>query len=263
MRRHWGSRCQPSRTTGQNSRETLTHNGHGRRARRVSRIEASRKHFGRRFLIDLGLSGSRASLSAPCLPGSRVVRGKSAQHMAGEAHFQSGAENVGCWARPWVPLKVVEVEQQARVEAHSRTGLEAVLVEVGRGKIKEDLVIEERVGATVGTDRAIQQKAIAITDWIASISDELFPSIAVGKREVISMGCPGQSQQGQMDQIIALWQVGKQVAGGQGQAPTERQIGGEPGGSKFGIRRPGFDTRDERRQEVYVPPGGAQINFVP
>ena len=60
------------------------------------------------------------------------------------------------------------------MEAHSRTGLEAVLVEVGRGKIKEDLIIEERVGATVGAERAIQQKAIAITDRIASITDELF-----------------------------------------------------------------------------------------
>lgn len=191
------------------------------------------------------------------------MSGKSAQYVAGEAHFKSGAKNVGGWAGPWISLEVVEVEQQARVNAYSCTGLEAVLVEVARGKVKENLVIEERVSATVGTERAIQQKAIAITDRIASITDELFQSISVGQREVMEMGCPGQSQQGQMDQILALWQVGKQVAGCQGQAPTERQIGGEPGGSKFGIRRAGFDTRDERRKEVYVPPGGAQINFVP
>ena len=108
------------------------------------------------------------------------MRGQSAQHVAGDADFQCGAKNVGGWAGPWISLEVVEVEQQARVKAHSRTGLEAVLVEVGRRKIKEDLVIKERVGATVGTERAIQQKTIAITDRIASITDELFPSISVG-----------------------------------------------------------------------------------
>jgi hypothetical protein len=50
------------------------------------------------------------------------------------------------------------------------------------------------------------------------------------------MGCPGQSQQGQMDQIIALQQVGEQVAGCKGQASTERQIGGEPGNAKQRVR---------------------------
>ena len=77
------------------------------------------------------------------------------------------------------------------------------------------------------------------------------------------MGGRGHSQQGQMDAIVGLRQIGKQVAGGQGQAPTQRQIGGKPGGSKFGIRQAGFGTLDERREEVDVPPGGAQINFVP
>ena len=57
--------------------------------------------------------------------------------MVGEAHFKSGAKNVGGWAGPWISLEVVEVEQQARVNAYSCTGLEAVLVEVARGKVKE------------------------------------------------------------------------------------------------------------------------------
>lgn len=108
------------------------------------------------------------------------MSGKSAQHVAGEADFQSGAKNISGRAGPWILLEVVKVEQPARVKAYSRTGLEAVLVEVGRRKIKEDLVIEKRVGATVGTERTIQQQAIATTDTIASITDELFQSISVG-----------------------------------------------------------------------------------
>jgi hypothetical protein len=58
--------------------------------------------------------------------------------VTGEADFQSGAKNVGGWAGPWIFLEIVEVEQQARVKAYSCTSLEAVLVEVGRRKIKED-----------------------------------------------------------------------------------------------------------------------------
>jgi hypothetical protein len=110
---------------------------------------------------------------------SRVVSGKGAQHATGEADFQGGTKNISGWAGRWIPLEVVEVEQQARVKVYSRAGLEAVLVKVGRRKIKEDLVIEERVGATVGTERAIEQKAVAIADRIASITDELFQSISV------------------------------------------------------------------------------------
>jgi hypothetical protein len=63
-----------------------------------------------------GFLREQERLPAQCLQASRLVRGKSAQHVAGEADFQSGAKNIGGWAGPWIPLEVVEVEQQARVK---------------------------------------------------------------------------------------------------------------------------------------------------
>jgi hypothetical protein len=80
-------------------------------------------------LVEREFSGflGQGENSAQCLQASRVVRGKSAQHAAGEADFQCGAKNVGGWAGSWIPLEIVKVEEQARVKAYSRTRLEKVL----------------------------------------------------------------------------------------------------------------------------------------
>jgi hypothetical protein len=55
---------------------------------------------------------------------SRVVSWKSAQYVAGEAHFQSGAKNVGGWAGPGISLEVVEVEQQQEANTKQRVRVE-------------------------------------------------------------------------------------------------------------------------------------------
>jgi diphthamide synthase (EF-2-diphthine--ammonia ligase) len=110
---------------------------------------------------------------------SGIVSGQRARDVAGEAYFQGRAEHVGGSTGAWILLKIVKVEQEARMKPYSRTGLEAILVEVDRGEIEEDLVINEYMGAPVGAERTVQQQAIAITGGAPWIADEFFEPISV------------------------------------------------------------------------------------